>query len=83
MNEHYQRWDELAPRGLILIGLGLSLTGEAITAKGHRRGAVRWFTVGVLGLAAVNAGIAIFGEAVKERVLYELDVQKMREGGTV
>jgi hypothetical protein len=79
MNEHYRKWDELAPRGLILIGLGMALTGEGISAKSNRKGFLRWFFLGTLGLAVLNAGIAIFGEAIKARTLYELDVEKLRE----
>jgi hypothetical protein len=80
MNEHYEKWDDLAPRGLILIGLGVSLTGEAISAKARRRGFFNWFLKGVLGLAVLNAGISVFGEAIKNRALYEVDVKQMREG---
>jgi len=36
MNENYEKWDELAPRGLVLIGFGICLTGEGIIAKGSR-----------------------------------------------
>ncbi len=79
MNEHYQKWDELAPRGLVLIGLGISLTGQGIIDKSNRKGFLRWFFWGTLGLIAINAGISIFGEAVKERTLYEIEVQKLRE----
>lgn len=79
MNEHYQKWDELAPRGLILIGLGVSLTGQGIIAKANKKGIVAWFFWGTLGLLVLNAGISIFGEAIKERALYELEVQKLRE----
>ncbi|MDZ4671297.1 MAG: hypothetical protein SH821_10545 [Phototrophicales bacterium] len=79
MNEHYEKWDELAPRGLILIGLGISVTGEAISAKSRKKGFLRWFLVGAIGLICLNAGIAIFGEAVKERTLYELDLKAVRE----
>lgn len=79
MNTHYEKWDELAPRGLVLIGLGISITGEAISAKSKKRGFLRWFITGVIGLVCLNAGISIFGEAVKERTLYELDLKEVRE----
>jgi hypothetical protein len=79
MNEHYQKWDELAPRGLLLIGLGISITGQAIIAKAKGRGFFKWFLKGLLGLILINSGVAVFGESVKHRVLYELDIQKLRE----
>jgi len=79
MNENYEKWDELAPRGLLIIGFGVSLIGDAIVSKSKGRGFLRWFIIGSLGLIAFNAGIAIFGEAVKHRTLYELDVKTLRE----
>lgn len=79
MNENYEKWDELAPRGLLIIGFGVSLIGDAIVSKSKERGFLRWFIIGSLGLIAFNAGISIFGEAVKHRTLYELDVKTLRE----
>jgi len=83
MDEHYEKWDQLAPRGLALIGLGISIIGEAIAAKSHKKGFLRWFIRGVLGLVALNAGISIFGEAVKHRTLYEVHIEKLRESDKV
>ncbi len=71
MNEHYEQWDALAPRGLALIGFGMSITGQAIGAKAKGKPFWRWFLVGTLGLIVLNSGVAIFGEAVKHRALYE------------
>jgi hypothetical protein len=79
MNEHYEKWDELAPRGLVLIGLGMSITGDAIATKARGKGFLKWFIKGVIGLVVLNTGIAIFGESVKQRVLYELDVRQMQD----
>ncbi|MFW5692209.1 MAG: hypothetical protein ACOCX3_02535 [Chloroflexota bacterium] len=82
MNKHYEKWDEYAPRGLLFIGLGLSILGSAIQARSQQRGFLNWFFKGLIGLVSVNAGISIFGEAIKERVLYELDVKTLREADT-
>ena len=79
MNKHYQQWDELAPRGLILIGAGLSVIGQAIIVKSKGKGFLRWFIYGLIGLSLFNAGIALFGEAVKNRTLYEIDIKALRE----
>lgn len=79
MNENYQKWDELAPRGLILTGFGLTLLGQAISAKMQKKGFLRWFILGTLSLIAVNSGLAMFGEAVKYRTLYELDVKNFQQ----
>jgi hypothetical protein len=79
VNEHYEKWDTLAPRGLALIGLGLSITGQAIGAKANGKGFFRWFILGTLGLIIVNSGVALFGEAVKNRALYEMKINKTFE----
>lgn len=79
MNKNYQKWDELAPRGLLLTGFGLSLLGQAIAAKIQKKRFLRWFGVGTVALICINAGLSIFGEAVKHRTLYELDLQKLQE----
>jgi hypothetical protein len=76
MNEHYQKWDELAPRGLTLIGLGLSIVGMAIINKSKGKS---WFIGGTVGLIIVNAGVAIFGEAVKHRTLYEMQLEQIEK----
>lgn len=72
MNENYEKWDELAPRGLVLIGLGLSIIGQAISAKSKRKPIWRWFIMGTIGLVIFNSGIAVFGESIKHRTLYEV-----------
>jgi hypothetical protein len=71
MDQHYQEWSESAPRGLLLVGLGASLIGQATVLKANKKSALAWILLGTLGLIALNAGIAIFGEAVKHRALYE------------
>lgn len=79
MNEHYEKWDQMAPRGMLLVGFGLSMIGRATILRANKRGFLRWFVIGTIGLALFNAGIAYFGESVKHRTLYELEVQKLRE----
>jgi hypothetical protein len=71
MDQHYQEWSESAPRGLLLVGLGVSLVGQATVLKANKKSTLAWVLLGTLGLIVLNAGIAIFGEAVKHRALYE------------
>ncbi len=68
---HYDKWNQFAPLGLLLTGLGLSIIGDATLSK-HKGKA--WVLKGTLGLIVFNAGLAIFGEAVKARALYEKDL---------
>jgi hypothetical protein len=79
MYKHYQEWNELAPRGLLLIGFGASLLGEAIIWKGKKRSFWLWFPLGTLALIVFNSGIALFGEAVKHRALYEMKLSQPME----
>lgn len=79
MNEHYQKWDELAPRGMLTLGFGLTMLGEAIIGRSKGRSFLVWFFKGTIALVAINAGLAMFGESVKHRTLYEIEVKKMQE----
>lgn len=69
MDHHYQQWSQNAPRGLLLIGAGISVIGHAVLLKTRRKRG--WVIFGSLGLILLNAGISIFGDAVKHRTLYE------------
>lgn len=75
MEEHFERWSRFSVLGLVLTGLGLSLTGQATISKGKGR---PWFLQGTLGLIVFNAGLALFGEAVKSRALYEAELERFR-----
>lgn len=75
MTDHYQRWNQLAPLGLLLTGLGLSMVGDATLSKARGKG---WVLKGTLGLICFNAGLAIFAESVKERTHYERDLEDAR-----
>jgi multidrug transporter EmrE-like cation transporter len=68
----YKKWRLFAPLGLTLIGLGLSVVGNAISLKTVHADIWEWVVWGTLGLVLTNAGIAIFGDAVKCRVMYEV-----------
>ena len=71
MDHHYEAWSTQAPRGLLLIGAGVSIVGQAIVLKAQRKAGWKWFLLGFLGLIVLNSGVAIFGESVKQRTLYE------------
>lgn len=71
MDYHYEAWSTNAPRGLLLIGAGVTLVAEAIVLKAQRKAGWRWFLLGGLGLTVLNAGVALFGDSVKHRTLYE------------
>ncbi len=63
---HLTTWRRFAPLGLSAVGLGLSLVGEATLRKGRGEPFVLY---GTAALCVVNAGLCVFGEAVKHRAL--------------
>jgi len=78
MNDHYEKWNRYSPLAMLIIGVGMSLIGDATITKARgRRG---WVLKGTLGLIVFNAGLAVLGEAIKSRALYESDLNA-RLGG--
>lgn len=70
--DHLHKWRWFAPLGLALIGFGISVVGYAVELRTLSASAATWFAWGTAGLVLLNAGVACFGEAVKQRVLYDL-----------
>jgi hypothetical protein len=61
----YTEWIVFSIGGLVLIGAGISIVGEAIIQKAAGEA---WFLLGPVGLAITNAGISCFGRGVMARV---------------
>ena len=60
------RWLLLSVTGMLLLGLGLSLLGEAIIFKSLND--LSWFYWGTGALATFNAGIGFIGESIVLKV---------------
>jgi hypothetical protein len=69
---HFYNWAWQAPLGLILVGTGLSLFGQAVIYKSRGEPLKRWFLWGTASLIVINAGLCVFGDAVRHRVIYEM-----------
>jgi len=69
--QHYQKWKSLAPLGLLATGLGASGVGQSTLLKGRDAPTWKWVAAGTASLIALNAGLCLFGDAVKHRALYE------------
>lgn len=69
--QHYQQWKTLAPLGLLATGLGASGVGQSTLMKGRDEPTWKWVAAGTASLVALNAGLCLFGDAVKHRALYE------------
>lgn len=63
-------WLSYAVGGLLATGLGLSLFGEALSAKQRKKS---WFWRGTLSLVVFNAGLSLVGTSVVHRVRGLLD----------
>lgn len=69
---HLTTWRIFSPLGLALVGFGASLLGYSIELKTTGANELVWFIWGTVSLIVLNAGLAVFGDAIKHRVLYEL-----------
>lgn len=73
---YYRNWKWMAPVGLMLIGFGFSLSGQAIILKGGDGPLWEWVALGTVGLVVFNAGISVFGDAVKRRMWWEIKLER-------
>ena len=74
MNKLKRDWLIFSATGLAVVGLGLSLMGEALIMKYEQAAFSSWFWFGTLALIVTNTGLALFGKAITLRV--RLDRQK-------
>ncbi|RZS97563.1 hypothetical protein [Cecembia calidifontis] len=58
-----EKWLAYAVSGILLMGFGLSLMGEATILKWDDAGFLSWFGLGTLALAIFFAGLSLFGQA--------------------
>ena len=63
-------WLSYAVGGLLATGLGLSLFGDALSAKQKKK---PWFWRGTLSLVVFNSGLSLIGTSVVHRVRGLLD----------
>jgi hypothetical protein len=59
-----KKWLKFAVGGILLMGFGLSLLGEAGILKMSGSGFLIWFGLGTLALSVFFAGLSVFGQAV-------------------
>ncbi len=67
----YRKWLFTAPLGLVLVGAGLSLLGDANITRYEGAPFWTWFGYGTFALVVFNSGLSVFGQAVIYRVRYE------------
>ena len=60
------KWLLFSILGLLLVGFGLSIFGEAIIVKYENKG--DWFLLGTISLITVNSGLCFLGQAIIEKL---------------
>ena len=68
------KWMLLAPVGLLLFSFGLCVLSEAAHQRRSGEPTQVWVLLGIYSLALINAGLVLFGEALRFRIL--LDVRR-------
>jgi hypothetical protein len=76
MDKHYKNWLIQAPFGLILIGFGACLIAESAILKAASAETWQWVVAGTVSLSVFNAGVCFFGNAILERMRYELKLEE-------
>jgi len=71
MSKKKKRWLMFSTTGLLLTGLGLSLTLDAAFFKQSGAPTLHWVSYGTVALSVFNSGISLFGQAVIERIKLE------------
>ncbi len=68
------KWLLCAGVGLLLFGFGISVVSSAATLKADPTiNFSRWFIMGLYGLILTNLGLVCFGQAVRFRVLMDIN----------
>lgn len=65
------KWLLYSTLGLILVGAGLAVFGEAVSSKMNADSWHDWFWTGTLSLIIINSGLSIFARGVIFRVQLE------------
>lgn len=60
------KWLFFSILGLLLVGFGLSLFGEAVIIKYKNNG--NWFLWGTISLIIINSGLCFIGQAIIEKI---------------
>jgi len=64
MKKIKRKWLICSVSGILIMGTGLSVLGEAAIAKAFEKGFMSWFLPGTAGLILIFAGLSVFGQGV-------------------
>jgi hypothetical protein len=77
--KHLIQWLVFSISGLVLIGAGLSVFGEAVIIKLNKKSVDSWFWVGTLSLILINSGISFVGRGVISKIKYDFLKKRYRK----
>ncbi|MCH6201285.1 hypothetical protein MMU07_17010 [Aquiflexum sp. LQ15W] len=77
MKKLKRKWFIYSTLGILIMGIGLSVLGEAIIAKALTKGFLNWFLMGTAGLALIFAGLSIFGQGVVYKTIIDQKKQNL------
>lgn len=66
------KWLLYSISGLLAMGFGLSLFGEAVYMKHSINATLPWVLYGTLSLVVFNSGVCLFGQAI----IFKITMQK-------
>lgn len=66
--EHRKQWLVKSGTGLAIVGFGACLISEAAMLKAGGGATLHWVGYGTGALVVFNAGLSIFGDAIRHRV---------------
>ena len=79
MKKIKKKWLIHAVGGILLMGFGLSLLGEATIMKMNDSPWLNWFATGTIALVLVFGGLSLFGQAIVYKVaIYQKKPKKKR-----
>lgn len=70
---HYAKWKYQALPGLVTVAFGACAVGRATVKWAAGK---PYFWHGTFALCCLNAGLSVFGDAVKHRALYDLKTER-------
>lgn len=70
LNKQKMRWLIFSITGLLCIGAGLAIFGEALCYKFNKASYRIWVPWGTASLVVFNAGVCLFGQGIIERINY-------------
>lgn len=74
--QYKKQWFSKATIGALLIGVGVVMVAWSSILKYEGVAALEWFTYGTVSMIIFMSGVSFFGDAIKDRIYYEIRSEK-------